>query len=322
VDGAGSAYVTGWTFSKDFPTTGSAFSPSHNGVYDAFVVKLNADGTDLDYATFLGGNSFDWGYGIAVDGANSACVTGLTWSTNFPTTTNAYDTSYNGAPSDAFVVKLDADGSDLDYATFLGGDSGDEGWGIAVDGTGNAYVTGKTGSTDFPTTTSAFDTSLGGPQDAFVARMNLGDNGQDDLVYATFLGGSGVEDWGGIIVDGDGNAYVTGETRSSDFPTTILAFDTSLNSAPDAFVVKVNADGTDLVYATFLGGSGNDGGRGIAVDGNGDAYVAGITASGDFPTTTLAFDTDYNGGSDAFVTKLAIGIGPRPIYLPLVLRSY
>ena len=383
VDGAGSAYVTGWTFSMDFPTTESAFSTSHNGVYDAFVVKLNADGTDLDYATFLGGGNTDWGYDIAVDGA-SAYVTGLTWSTNFPTMTNAYDPSYNGY-GDAFVVKVITDGSELDYVTFLGGDSGDEGWGIAVDGTGNAYVTGETGSTDFPTTTLAFDTnhnggvdafvvkvvtdgsdldyatflggsgpgedigydiavngednvyvagktgstdfpattfdtSLGGSQDAFVARMNLGDNGQDDLLYATFLGGSGVEDWGGIVVDGDGNAYVTGQTRSSDFPTATLAFTTSLNGASDAYVVKVNAAGTDLVYATFLGGSGNDGGRGIAVDGNGDAYVAGITNSGDFPTTTLAFDMDYNGGiHDAFVTKLAIG--GSTIYLPLVLRS-
>jgi len=304
IDGAGNAYLTGYTSSSDFPITPGAFDTSYNGdVYDAFVVKLNATGSALTYATFLGGSGWDWGCAIAVDGAGSAYVTGLTGSSDFPTTPGAFDTALDWY--EAFVVKLNATGSALAYATFLGGSDDDRSFGIAVDGTGNAYVTGYTYSSDFPTTTGVFDTSYNGNYDAFVAKLNATGSG---LVYATFLGGNLSEKGtSAIAVDGMGNAYVTGHTYSSDFPTTAGAFDTSHNGSTDVYVVKLNAVGTGLAYATFLGGSDGDVGYAIAVGGAGSAYVTGRTSSSDFPTTVGAFDTSYNGGGDAFVAKVNAG---------------
>jgi hypothetical protein len=309
VDGAGSAYVTGYTRSSDFPTTAGAFDTSHNGDRDAFVVKVNAGGTGLAYATFLGGSGPDYGQAIAVDGAGNAYVTGYTGSYSFPTTPGSFDVNYNGGTFDAFVAKVSAGGTGLAYATFLGGSGPDYGFAIAMDGAGNAYVTGyvRSDSRDFPTTAGAFDTILDGDYDAFVVKVNAAGTG---LAYATFLGGSYPDYGQAIAVDGAGNAYVMGYTRSSDFPTKVGAFDTSHNGDEDAFVVKVNVVGTGLTYATFLGGSYPDYGQAIAVDGAGNAYVTGSTTSSDFPTTAGAFDTSYNGRTDAFVVKMnALGTG-------------
>jgi hypothetical protein len=303
VDGAGSAYVTGSTKSSDFPTTAGAFDTILNGDYDAFMVKMNAAGTELAYATFLGGSGWEWSHAIDVDGAGSAYVAGHTSSSDFPITAGAFDTNYNGA-DDAFVVKVNADGTGLAYATFLGGSDGDYGQAIAVDRAGSAYVTGYTHSSDFPTTAGAFDTSLDGYFDAFVVKVNASATG---LAYATFLGGSDLDLGSAIAVDGAGSAYVTGETPSSDFPTTAGAFDTSHNGDGDTFVVKVNASGTGLTYTTFLGGSDRDGGSDITLDGAGSAYVTGYTWSDDFPTTVGAFDTSYNGDGDTFVVKVNAG---------------
>src|SRR5439155_1546373 len=219
------------------------------------------------------------------DGAGNAYVTGLTDSADFPTTAGAFATSANGC-DDAFVTKLNPLGTSLLYSTYLGGSGADEGLGIAVDGAGNAYVTGQTGSTDFPTTAGAFATSFNGGDDAFVTKLNPLGTG---LLYSTYLGGSGADEGLGIAVDGAGNAYVTGETDSTDFPTTAGAFDTSANGGFDAFVTKLNPLGTSLLYSTYLGGSGSDCGSGIAVDGAGNAYVTGSTGSANFPTTPGAF---------------------------------
>jgi hypothetical protein len=298
VDGSGAAYATGSTWSSDFPTTPGAFDTTHSGYEDAFVVKLNAGGSALAYATFLGNGP---ALGIAVDASGAAYVTGYTDSSYFPTTPGAFDTTYNGS-SDAFVAKLNAAGSALDYATFLGGSSGDVGIGIAVDGSGAAYVTGYTYSSYFPTTPGAFDTTHSGYEDAFVVKLNAGGSALD---YATFLGGNNYDGGSSIAADGSGAAYVTGQTSSSDFPTTPGAFDTTYNGSSDAFVAKLNAAGSALDYATFLGGSSGDAGSSIAVDGRGAAYMMGLTASDDFPTTPGAFDTTYNGSEyDAFVAKL------------------
>jgi hypothetical protein len=308
VDGTGSAYVTGFTESSGFPAaSGPGYDTSYNGVMDAFVVKLNANGTGLDYATFLGGSDDDYGNGITVDGTGSAYVTGYTESTDFPAAAGpGYDTNYNGGWCDAFVVKLNANGTGLDYATFLGGSNAEGGYDIAVDGTGSAYVTGYTESTDFPAASGpGYDTSHNGDTDAFVVKLNANGTGLD---YATFLGGSDQDyGYGGIAVDGSGSAYVTGYTESTDFPAASgPGYDTSHNGDTDAFVVKLNASGTGLDYATFLGGSDQDYGNGIAVNGSGNAYVTGYTESTDFPAATgPGYDTSYNGGdSDAFVVKL------------------
>ncbi len=310
VDAEGSAYVTGETLSVDFPAAPGAFDASYNGDYDAFVVKLDPAGTTLVYATFLGGGHEDWGQDIAVDAAGRAYVTGETSSSDFPTTPGAFDTSYNGGdlfPLDVFVVKLDPAGSTLVYATFLGGSSGDGGSAIAVDAAGSAYVTGETGSSNFPTTPGAFDTSYnGGWYDAFVVKLNPTGSA---LAYATFLGGSRDDFSAGIAVDAAGSAYVTGNTYSSDFPATPGAFDTSFNGDRDiydrdAYVAKLNPAGSALAYATFLGGRRPDVGLAIAVDAAGSAYVTGWTDSSNFPVTPGVFDTRYNGGDDGFVVKL------------------
>jgi hypothetical protein len=309
VDEAGQAYVTGTTYSLDFPTTPGAFDTSHNDGIDVFVVKLNATGTALLYSTFLGGSDRDETSGIAVDGSGQVYVTGFTYSLDFPTTSGAFDTSHNGGNTDAFVTKLNAAGSALIYSTFLGGGSEEIGNGIVVDEAGQAYVTGRTGSADFPTTPEAFDTShngLGGRTDVFVTKLNGAGSG---LVYSTFLGASNSDVGQGIAVDESGQAYVTGYTRynfvgTPPFPTTPGAFDTTFNGYIDVFVTKLNAAGSGLVYSTFLGGNGVDQGHAIAVDGDGQVHVTGYTMSGNFPTTPGAFDTGYNGSSDAFVTKL------------------
>jgi hypothetical protein len=301
IDEAGSAYVTGATESSDFPTTAGSFDTSHSSGTDVFVVKVNAAGTGLAYAAFLGGSDGDTGFVIAVDGAGSAYVTGVTESSDFPTTAGAFDPWYSGN-DDAFVVKVNAEGTGLAYAAFLGGSGWEWGRAIAVDRGGSAYVTGDTDSSDFPTTAGAFDTSYNGYDDVFVVKVNAAGTG---LAYATFLGGGSGDDRGyAIAVDGAANAYVTGLTVSPDFPTTAGAFDTSRDGWMDAFVIKVNAAGTGLAYATLLGGSDWDWGRAIAVDGAGSAYVTGLTESPDFPTTVGAFDTSLDGNQDAFVVKV------------------
>ncbi len=306
VDGSGNAYVTGDTESTNFPTTTGAFQASPGGGYDAFVTKLNAAGTAINYSTYLGGNGADYGYRIAVDGAGSAYVTGFTQSSNFPTTAGAFQTSHgsDGGLYDAFVTKLNATGTALSYSTYLGGNNQDEGSGIAVDGAGNAYVTGYTSSTNFPTTTGAFQTNYGGAPDAFVTKLNATGT---TLVYSTYLGGSGGARANGLAVDASGNAYITGYTYSSNFPTTAGAFQTSSGGTEDAFVTKLNAAGAALIYSTYLGGDSYDDGYAIAVDGAGSAYVTGFTQSSNFPTTAGAFQSSHasdGGTDDAFVTEL------------------
>ena len=307
VDDAGSAYVTGSTYSIDFPTTAGAFDTSRNGGdRDIFVTKLNAARSDLEYSTYLGGGEAG---GIAVDRAGSAYVTGTT-GFDFPTTPDAFDPvghPYAGRNmSDAFVTKLNADGSALAYSTFLGGTPWDYGEGIAVDDTGSAYVVGSTQSGDFPTTPGAFDRSRSAnadptDTDVFVTKLNPSGSA---LGYSTYLGGRDMDGYEhlGIAVDDAGSAYIIGNTSSTDFPTTAGAFDRSPN---DLFVTKLNAAGSRLAYSTYLGGTGDDYGQGIAVDDRGSAYVTGYTElAADFPTTAGAFDTSYNKGGDLFVTKL------------------
>ena len=321
LDATGSAYLTGSTSSADFPTTPGAFDTTFNGDGDALVMKLDASGAELGYSNYLGASGDDRGSGIAVDGVGSAYVTGVTGCpppppdrprtcSDFPTTPGAFDTTLNGY-LDAFVTKFDASGAALVYSSYLGGSRNDSGAGIAVDGVGNAYLTGRTGSGNFPTTAGAFSTTINGDSDAFVTKLNASG---DALVYSSYLGGRGFggESGYGIALDAAGSAYVTGYTISSDFPTTAGAFDTTFNGFLDAFVTKFDASGAALVYSSYLGGNDSTGdfGYGIAVDGAGSAYVTGYTGSSDFPTTADAFDTTLDGPDDAFVTKLdASGAG-------------
>ena len=319
VDGAGSAYVTGIAGSSSFPMK-NPMQAKRLGSDDAFVTKFNAAGSALVYSTYLGGSGSDRGYGIAVDGAGNAYVTGFTGSTNFPTL-NAFQAQYAGS-LDAFVAKLNAGGSALLYSTYLGGAGQENGnvsyrtGGIAVDGTGNAYITGKTSSLNFPTTTNVLQPGFGGSEpgqfDAFVAKIDTTKAGADSRVYATYLGGSGADEGKGIAVDGLGNAHVTGWTNSPNSPNFFRDANgyqaTHTGAGIVAFVAKLNGTGSALLYSTYLGGSGSDYGGGIALDASGYAYVTGRTSSNslpaDFPTRN-PFQAQYGGGlSDAFVAKL------------------
>ena len=303
VDGSGSCYVTGWTKSADFPTV-NAYQDALTGKEDAFVAKLSTAGDRLVYATYLGGSRPDKGAMIAVDDAGQGYVTGWTQSTDFPTE-NPFQPSLSGN-ADAFVTKFSATGNGLVYATYLGGSASDEGFGIAVDGSGHCYVTGWTGSHDFPTQ-NPFQASLKGDADAFVTKFNAAGDG---LVYATYLGGSyrdagalGLDYGFGITVNDSGHCYVVGWTDSLDFPTH-NPFQGSRGGDFDAFVTKFNAAGDGLAYGTYLGGGLSDYGIGIALDDSGHCYVTGLTDSFDFPITEDAFQASRAGVYDGFVTAL------------------
>ena len=308
LDSSGNAYVTGIAGSSDFPTTAGAFQTTFGGGYDAFVSKLNGSGSALIYSTYLGGSSNDYGGGIALDSSGNAYVTGSTRSTDFPTTAGAFQTAFGGGFEHAFVSKLNGSGSALVYSTYLGGSNSDGASGIALDSSSNAYITGSTTSSDFPTTLGAFQTTLRGFQNVFVSKLNSSGSA---LVYSTYLGRGDHDGGVGIVLDSSGNAYVTGVTRSSDFPTTAGAFQTTFGGGfDDAFVSKLNGSGSALIYSTYLGGSDDDAGSGVALDSSGNAYVAGTTGSSDFPITAGAFQTTNDGIVIGFVSKFSFGPVP------------
>jgi hypothetical protein len=303
VDSAGAAYVTGATESSDFPTTAGAYDTGHNGNNDGFVTKLGATGGTLVYSTFLGGATTEEGRGIVVDPAGAAYVGGYTNSTNFPATPGAYDTSHNGG-EDVFAAKLNPAGSALEYATYLGGAENDRANDIAIDASGAAYLTGIAVSTVFPTTAGAYDTTRNDPIQGDVFAVKFGSTGST-LVYSTLIGGTISETGNGIDVDAAGAAYLAGRTSSTDFPTTLGAYDTTPNGADDVFAVKLASSGSTLVYSTYIGGPGTDQANGLDVDPSGAAHLVGLARAG-YPTTANAPQPTHAGGatSDAFVTKL------------------
>ncbi|MDQ0417200.1 hypothetical protein J2Z48_001372 [Croceifilum oryzae] len=248
VDAGGNAYVVGFTNSTNFPTTPGVFQPANAGGKDLVITKRNRNGSSLIYSTYLGGSGDEAfnlnGNAIAIDAAGNAYVTGITTSTDFPITAGAFQTAYGGGASDAFVTKINTLGNSLIYSTYLGGSGDDVGKGIHLDTGGNAYVTGSTTSTDFPTR-GAFQPVNAGGQDAFVTKLNTSGSG---LVYSTYLGGSGVDVGSAIVVDGAGNAYVTGGTNSPNFPVTAGGFQPKLAGDQDVFVTKLNPSGGNLVF--------------------------------------------------------------------------
>jgi hypothetical protein len=323
VDDSGNAYVTGATGSDQlsFPIQGS-LDPTFNGVEDAFVAKVNPTGEALIYAGYIGGSDWDWGMAIAVDAAGNAYVTGRTKSTaaTFPVKIGP-DLTHNGG-DDAFIARVNPSGSGLDYAGYIGGVGEDYARAIAVDDTGNAYITGETASTQnsFPVTLGPDLTYNGGEKDAFVAKVST--TGAT-LVYAGYIGGIGGDFGYGIAVDAANSAYIVGFTYSNQdtFPVTSGPLSTYNGGDRDAFVAKVNASGSGLDYAGFIGGLGIDYGAAIAVDGDGNAYITGITNSNQasFPVKGGP-DLTYNGGLwDAFVAK--VSIVPWTLYLPLAING-
>jgi len=339
VDSAGDAYIVGETGSTDFPVAAGAFQTTIAGARTSFVAKLNSAGSGLAYATYLGGTGAvsylccDAAAAVAIDSAGNAYVAGITFATGFPVTPGAVQTKIGASlSSNAYVAKLNPSGSALVYATFLGGSGqgafnigpavfeGDAATALAIDSSGNTYVTGYAHSADFPVTAGAFqstnkaattagvDSSIPG-YNAFVSKINPAGS---VLVFSTYLGGSGVTipdgsegnekiygDWANAIsVDSAGNVYVAGGAYSADFPVTAGAYQTQLRAAQpaanfaqigsNAFVAKLKPAGTNLLYATFVGGSGSDRANAMAIDGSGNAYFAGATTSLDFPVVAGA----------------------------------
>ena len=334
VDSAGNAYVAGGTTSKDFPTqnafqAGARVGTTAATISDAFAAKLSPDGKQLLYSTYIGGGGNDVALALALDGNGNAYLTGGTTSSDFPVSPGALQTTYGGGQGtpaipdfntgDAFVVKLSPTGARL-YATYLGGAKDDVAIGIAVDAQGSAYVAGSTLSTDFPLQ-QAFQKTYSGAGgelnypcgDAFIAKLNPQGSG---LVYSSYLGGSADDRAAGVAVDSAGNAYLTGNTLSGNFPVSQDAAQkkhagqtTDSFLTGDAFFAQVGPTGA-LVYSSFLGGSGNDWGIGVAVDGQGGIVIAGGTNSPDFPATQGVAQLRYGGGDtrftpagDAFVTR-------------------
>ena len=318
-DSSGNAYVAGETLSKDFPAT--TIGPARqNDAGFAFVVKLNSTGQAIVYGAQFGGANNDGSAatGVKVDASGNAFVTGITQASDFPVTAGAFQTTYGGAPSgtggDAFVGELNAAGTAFVWASYLGGNMRDAAEDLAIDGSGNVYVTGWTSSANFPTTSGAYRTTIPSnppsgfdPTSAFVTKVNAGGA---SLAYSTYLGGTTFVDTAYGIAVANGNAYVTGEANSSDFPTTSGAISRTLRGGSDAFVTKLNTTGSALVYSTLLGGASREVGGGIAVNSSGIAYVTGDTWSSDFPVNSYGFQQVYGGNEDVFVTQLnATGTG-------------
>jgi len=299
VDASGNVYITGVTQSINFPLV-LPFQANigGGGVNDAFVTKINAAGTAIVYSSYLGGSVDDKGHAIAVDTAGNAYITGETSSADFPTV-SPFQAAIAGV-TDAFITKINPSGSGIIYSSYLGGINSDKSYGIAVDTTNNAYITGETFSADFPTM-NPIQGVYGGVSDVFVSKINP--NGSA-IVYSTYLGGSSTESPdGGIAVDASGNAYISGGTWSLDFPLA-SPIQGSIAGSRDIFITEINPTGTAFVYSTYLGGSSVDSGFGLAVDASGSAYITGQTVSLDFPIVS-SLQGSIAGADDAFVMKLA-----------------
>ena len=309
VDDGGNVYVTGHTYSFDFPVTPGAIDLTLNGQRDGFVAKLSTAGDELIFSTYLGGDNWDYGHRIAVDDAGSAYVGGFTHG-GFPVTPGAAQTTFGGS-GDGFVVRLSPDAKSVIYSTYLGGWDYEGIDAIAIDLEGNAYLAGGTHSIDFPTTPGAYDTvcescdSISG--DSTVTKLSADGS---EFIYSTLAGGADPgcgEGFHGVAVDPSGNAYVTGQSCSVDYPTTSGVLQPIFSGGQsDSVVTKLSADGSDLLYSTYLGGAGVDIACAIAVDATGSAYVAGFTDSADFPTA-FPLQPASGGGRDAFVVKLDQG---------------
>src|SRR5215813_3472528 len=303
VDSSGNAFVAGITNSQDFNIR-NAFQPTITGAAeDAFVAKISADGTNLLFSSYLGGSDIDQAFAIALDSAGDAYVTGSTSSTNFNIKNALYPTNSSNATGrfDAFITKVKGDGSTLVYSTYLGGSGLDEAYGIAVDSSGAAYVTGVTSSTNFKLA-NAIQTNNAGNSDAFVTKINPQGSA---LLFSTYVGGSGLDVAYGVAVDASSRIYITGHTFSTDYPSTTGALQETSRGNADAFVTVINPSAGAIDYSTYLGGNQGDFGRGIALDSNGSVYITGRTASNNFPTNG-ALQLNNRGNLDAFVAKLDI----------------
>jgi Abnormal spindle-like microcephaly-assoc'd, ASPM-SPD-2-Hydin/Beta-propeller repeat len=317
LDASNNAYITGYTQSLTFPVTTGAFqttcSCSTRSV--VFLTKLNSTGSALIYSTYLGGSGGDVGYAVVLDSSGSAYLTGYTHSNNFPVTAGAFQTKLN-ATSAGFVTKMNSTGSALIYSTYVGGTSTATtpceacGTNLTVDSSGDAYVCGLTAESTFPVTPGAVQTtfmSSTNGHDAFITKLNSTGTA---LIFSTYLGGTGDDGATGIAVDASDNVWLRGNTKSTNFPVTPGAFQTTNAGAFDAWVAEINSTGSVLLYSTYLGGSGTEYGGAtnvLAIDKQlpPNVYVTGYTDSTDFPVTAGSLQAQNAGENDGFVTKFA-----------------
>lgn len=324
----GEVVVAGQTAALDFPTTPGVYEPAFSGMLDGFVSCFDPDqigAAQLVWSTYLGGAAEDRILALRLAGGDPGAVviTGTTASIDFPATPQAYDPTFNGH-IDAFVTRLGGAGSTLVYSTFLGEISLEVGEALHVNAAGEVTVGGMTGSFAFPTTAGAYDTSYNGSGDAFVTRLSASG---ESIIFSTFLGGTGLESFYrpetydirflGLDVDENNETLVAGRTASSNFPVTLGAYDTSFNGGSDGFVTRLNADGSGLVWSTFLGGSSEDGAICMTLGPTGSATVGVYTYSANMPTTPGAFDPTINnaaGINDGYVALLDAAGGSQLLY--------
>lgn len=337
VDSDGNAYITGWTGGSEsilFPTTNGSFDPTHNGgpektPYDVFVTKLDPKGESIVYSTFIGGSGSDEGHDIEVDEEGNIYVTG--WTTDalidYPTTTGSYNEAHNGGKEslrgecDVFITKLNSDGSSLIYSTFLGGPGNDFGFDIEIDDKGNSYITGSCDN-GFPFTNSSVNLIKESSTHLFVSKM---DDSGSTLINSIMISDASGND---IELDASQNIYVTGRCGEG-FPVTNGVFDITFNDIQDdhlkadAFLIKINNNGSVLLYSTFLGGSNDDWGKDMKIIKNNNVIIMGktISKSVSFPTTDESYDTTYNGRVDLFITNFYMNPKPPIFYEDLTPNS-
>jgi hypothetical protein len=305
---SGAVYVCGVSVSPNFPSTSGAFMENISGSFtDGVIFKLSADGSKLEFSTFIGGQAVDKIYGLDIDASGNLYLSGVTYSVNFPTTPGAYNETHSGG-GDAFLCKLSNDGSSLEYSTLIGGKATESSNHLAINPSSSeegVYIIGTTGSEDFPTTTGAFSETLSGIGDFFVSKFS---NDCSTLLKSTLIGGMSLEQANDFKIDPHSkDIYLTGWAESNDFPTTTNAIHQNINpNSFDCFVMKLSTDFSSLVFSTLIGGEKED--TGYSIDFNpvtGECYVGGYTNSNDFPTTSGCFDQSFGGNGDGFLCKLS-----------------
>jgi len=298
LDASGNAYITGNTGSDDFPTA-NAFQATLAGGHDSFVAELSANGQTLLYSSYLGGSGDDFAREIAVDAAGAAYAVGYTNSFDFPRVNAAQGSG--GGGTDAFLAKVNPAGTAVVYATYLGGAGYDEADDVTVDATGVVTVGGYTSSaTSFPLVNAQQTTYGGNPSDGFVTRYNAAGSA---ILFSTFIGGNGQDGVRGVAADSSGGVYLGGYTSSTNFPNNGSPPQSSNAGGSDAFIAHFDMNGA-RDFSTYLGGSGGDFGRGLAVDGSGNVYATGETSSTDFPLSGTPIQNTNRGGVDAFLAKV------------------
>lgn len=313
IDFNGNCYITGVTASENFPATDGAYDESYNGggsvgggsYGDVFVTKLNPSGSNLVYSTYIGGSSIDCGNSCTLDPSNNLILTGHTYSNDFPVTPGSYDNTYNGGAVDAFLLKLNASGDNLNFSTYMGGSGNDWSHGLYLESNGDILTGGRTTSSNFPVTSGSYDTNYKSGEDVFITRLN---NSGSLILNSTYIGGTQDDQCLSLNVDYNDEIIFTGYTQSPNYPCTSWADDLTYNGgSSDIIISKFSSGLNHLLYSSFLGGTGAETGVGVVLDAAGDAFITGVTGSSDFPITANAYDAVFAGGpswGEAFISKV------------------